>query len=439
MTSSRKTILLSITLVLGTLLSIVSTFHFRQDDIAPATAIASLPPVSVEKKVDEKPGFYFHSLVEGELKSGDSLSRSLNRCNISATVRQQVVSNLSSCLDFRRLRPNDKYRIYLDDKGGLLRCEYESGPLDSYSVTKNDDNFITKKDAVDLEVKAYMAEGQISTSLFDAFAKQNIKAPVIFAFADIFSSRIDFNTEIRKGDSFKVVFEKYFKSGQFVGFGNILYAQYKQQNGHSFEGHFFTPEGALGAFFDSEGRELGTSFLKSPVPMGRVTSSFTWRRKHPILGVVRPHLGIDLAAPIGTPVMAAADGKVIFIGRKGGFGRQVILSHPGGYKTHYGHLSRFPKGLKKGDIVTQKQIIGYVGSSGLSTGPHLDYRLQHHKQFLNPFAMNFKPKSVLKGDDLARFQSKITGLSRLIDSISSPDVLFVRHLQVQPDERLTLL
>ncbi len=433
MTVAKKNTLLFLTFALCVLLSLFASIPIDQDDITTASAIASLPPVEEKKPV------IFHRQLSGELQSGDTLSRALKRHDISATVHRQIITSLSKCLDFKQLRPQDKYRIYLDEQDELVRCEYESGPLTLFSVTRNEDSFIAEQDAINIDVKVFKAEGVVSSSLFSAFSEQNLKAKLIYAFADIFSSRLDFNTELKKGDEFKLIYEKYFKDGKFVGFGNILYASYTQKDGLTHEGYYYSSDKTAGAHFDTNGQELGTSFIKSPVPMGRLTSKFSWNRKHPILGVVRPHLGVDLAAPIGTPIMAAADGKVVFVGRKGGFGRHIILSHAAGYRTHYGHLSRYRKGLKKGAIVKQKQIIGYVGSSGLSTGPHLDYRLEHAGQFLNPFSQKFKPKSVLTGDELARFQQQTTTLAGFIHSPTPNDILYVRQLTVQPDEKITIL
>lgn len=433
MTVAKKTILLCLTISLFVLLTLFAFVNIDQEDIATGTAIASMPPV------EEKQPIIFHSQLSGELQSGDTLGQALKRHDISSTVRGQILTNLSKCLDFKQLRPQDKYRIFLDEQGELVRCEYESGPLTLFSVTRSEDSFIAEQDAITIDVKVFQAEGVISSSLFSAFADHNLKAKLIYAFADIFSSRLDFNTELKKGDDFKLIYEKYFKDGKFVGFGNILYASYRQKGGLTHEGYYYNSDKTPGAHFDTNGQELGTSFIKSPVPMGRLTSKFSWNRKHPILGVVRPHLGVDLAAPIGTPIMAAADGKVEFVGRKGGFGRHIILSHASVYKTHYGHLSRYRKGLKKGSIVKQKQIIGYVGSSGLSTGPHLDYRLEHAGEFLNPFSQKFKPKSVLTGVELVGFRQQTTTFAAYINSQTPNDILYVRHMTVQPDEKLTIL
>ncbi|MBI5558800.1 MAG: M23 family metallopeptidase [Deltaproteobacteria bacterium] len=440
MTTLKKIILLAIPLAFCTFLalgSIPSTD--RQSDLTSANAIASVPPEPPAQENNKTNQDSFHTMVEGELRSGDTLSRSLARYSIDPLVRQLILDNLSTCLDFKRLRPKDKYRVYLDDEGQLLRCEYESSPMESYSITRMADTFVAEKDTIDVDVNTCMIEGVISTSLFEAFSQQQLQPALIYAFADIFSSRMDFNTQTQKDDSFLIVFEKYYKDDQFIGYGNILYARYQQCSGEMYEGYFYRSEEKAGSFYDTEGRELGTSFIKSPVPLGKVTSNFNLRRIHPISGIIRPHLGVDFAAPAGTPVMATADGKVSFAGFQGGFGRQIVLTHAGGYKTYYGHLSRFSEDLQCGSAVNQKQVIGYVGSSGFSTGPHLDYRLQQHDKFYDPFSMEFQPKSVLQGEELARFQNDINVLTRLVGSTSLPGTLYVRHLVIEPDEQLTLL
>lgn len=440
MTTAKKIILLSTALSLVALFSIFVFTGQNSPVSSSETVAAAAPPQTVLNENADKIPEKSPTLVEGELQSGDTLSSSLTRYNIEPGVRQQILENLAGCLDFKKLRPKDKYRVFLDDEGQLLRCEYENGPLESYSVTKTAGTFVAQKDQVNVAIKTCVVEDSISSSLFDAFFNNELQAPLVYAFADIFSSRIDFNTETQKEDTFRIVFEKYFKDDQFVGYGNILYARYQQQDGEIHEGYFYRSDAsASGSYFDAQGAELGTSFIKSPVPLGRVTSKFSFSRLHPISGIMRPHLGVDLAAPSGTPVMATSDGKVSYVGFNGGFGRQVVISHSGGYQTFYGHLSRFSKGLKTGSAVKQKQIIGYVGSSGMSTGPHLDYRVQQLGKFYDPFAIEFRPKSVLRGEKLARFKNNITVLSSLLESASEPEILYVRYMVLKPDEQLTML
>ncbi len=378
--------------------------------------------------------------IAGKLHAGDTLSASFKRHHINDELRLQIIRALEGHLDFRDLRPNDHYSITLDDKGDLIKCVYESGPLTIYTITRTPEGFQTEQLQIPLACQTVKISGTIQGSLFSAFMQYDEDPKLIYAFADIFASQIDFNTETRNGDRFNIVFEKYYKDDQFVGYGKILVAKYETIDGDSFEGFYYSSENTPGSYFDAMGRELGSSFIRSPVPMGRVTSGFTFHRKHPISGVVRPHLGVDLAAPTGTPVMAVADGRVTFANWNGGYGKQVILRHANGYKTYYGHLSRFAKGITPGVRVKQKQIIGYIGSTGVATGPHLDYRIQYNATFKNPFAMKFKPKSILEGKELKLFTHARAVLADLMLSLEEDHkVIQVKDVTITPETEISFL
>lgn len=402
----------------------------------PRTATECLAPESAPSS-----SFIKFTAINGEILSGDNLNTSLERLHISSELRSQIIGALTGCMDFRRLRPHDTYSILLDDQKELVNFRYESGPLDIYTITRAEDNSLAaSKLAIPLECRTVKLSGVINSSLCNAFLEQGEEPSLLYVFADIFASKIDFNTETRQNDSFSLIVEKYFKDDEFVRYGRILYAGYERQNGKILEGfHYASGPGHEGSYFDKDGIELGANFIRSPVPVGRLSSRFSFRRKHPITGRVQPHLGIDLAAPIGTPVMAAADGRVRFLGTRGGFGKQVILEHNGGYRTYYGHLSRFKKGIRKGRQVKQKEIIGYVGSTGVSTGPHLDYRVQHLGVYKNPFSIEFQPKSVLRGEKIALFREAI---KPYIEMAAHPDehkILFVKHVSLTPENNLVFL
>ncbi|MDH3393323.1 MAG: peptidoglycan DD-metalloendopeptidase family protein [Desulfobulbaceae bacterium] len=402
-------------------------------DLSPAaTANASVPDAITALQQTE---------LHGELQQGDTFSTSMKRLLLPDQVVTQVLTNMKGCLDYRRLRPGDRYSVVYDENNNLIRCNYESGPLDVYALERTSSGFVAEKLAVPVECHTERITGRIDKSLFASFSSYQVDSSLIYSFADIFASRIDFNTETRKGDRFSLLFEKYYKAGMFIGYGRILMARYERSNtGEVLEGFRYGDDnGVGGSYYDRSGEDLGSAFIRSPVPVGRISSKFTLRRKHPILGVVRPHLGVDLAAPIGTPIMAAADGKVLFVGRKGGFGKQVILKHSNGYSTYYGHLSRFKPGMKRGRLVKQKEIIGYVGSTGMSTGPHLDYRLAQNNIFMNPFSMKFKPKSRISKSELTAYREQINNLAGLLDLATDKRVLQVRQLLVQPDQRIALL
>jgi len=377
--------------------------------------------------------------IEGELHQGDTLSKSFQRYGVPSQAKAMIIENLRQMVDFKKLRPGNRYSIKVDDKEELLKCVFEVSPLESYTLVHTNDGYRIARDKKFLESKKLKISGSVNSTLFEGFPA-DIKTPkLVYAFADIFSSRIDFNTETRVGDRFSLIVEEYYLFGKFIGYGPILAGKYERSNGELFEAFRYNSDGKSDSYFDRDGRELGSSFLRSPVTIGRVSSRFSWRRKHPILGVIRQHLGVDLAAPIGTPVMAAADGRVTFVGTKGGFGKQIILAHGNEYRTHYGHLSRFKKGLKVGQRVKQKEIIGYVGSTGLSTGPHLDYRVQQNGTFKNPFSLKFRPKSVLQDEKLAKLRENISPLVAELYAESPNSILETVKLVVEKDQHIAFL
>lgn len=379
--------------------------------------------------------------IFGSLRPGDSLSASFRRYQIPESVSQQVIAALRGTIDFRDLRPHDRYSLRFDNQGALQEGTYESGPLNVHRITRQQDgSFSAERVSVPLERRMAKVSGEVSESLYDAFISSQEEPRLLYSFADIFASRIDFNTETQIGDRFSMVFEKYYKGGEFVGYGKILMAEYDRKDEEPLAGYYYaTSSGENGSFFDRNGEELGTSFVRSPVPMARVSSTFSFKRLHPVLGIFRPHLGVDLAAPSGTPIMAAADGKVVDLGWNGGYGRQIVIDHGGGYRTHYGHLARFRSGLNEGSRVKQKEIIGYVGSTGISTGPHLDYRMEVNRRFVNPFAMKFRPRSVLQGQELARFRQQQDVMARLSHALDDPRVVMVNSVTITPESKFTFL
>ena len=233
---------------------------------------------------------------------------------------------------------------------------------------------------------------------------------VALELSDIFGSDIDFYTDLRKGDKLRVVFEKKFLNGRFYGYGEILAAEFKNQ-GRVFLAYRFTyPDTGKADFFDGEGNSLRKEFLKSPMKFARITSRFSLSRLHPIRKIYRPHYGVDYAAPIGSPVQATADGTVTQAGMNGAAGRMIKISHKNSYETMYLHLSGLAAGIRAGAKVDAKQVIGYVGSSGESTGPHLDYRILYHGSFVNPSGWKFRPAEPLRKEFLAPFKAEVEKL-----------------------------
>lgn len=378
--------------------------------------------------------------IVGEIRPGDSLSSSFRSNGVDEEVRESVITAFDGVVDFREMKPKDRYTLTLDDDGSLIKCLYESGPLEVHTIERTAEGCLTaKKLDVTLDRRTVKLRGKIESSLFAALSGFQEDPKLIYTFADIFASKIDFNTETRFGDTFELVVEKYYKNDQFVGYGKILVARYNSKEVGPLEGFYFDQGGEKTAYFDHRGYELGESFIRSPIPMARVTSGFTYNRRHPVLDIVRPHLGIDLAAPMGTPIMASSDGRVKFAGWKGGYGKQIILDHGGGFQTYYGHLSGFAKNITDGARVQQKQIIGYVGSTGMSTGPHLDYRMAQNGSFTNPFNVKFRPRSQLAGAQLVVFRQELQSLTQLASSLDDPKVVVVKNVVVTPDNPISML
>ncbi|MFH1020484.1 MAG: M23 family metallopeptidase [Pseudomonadota bacterium] len=431
------------------LIIFLNTSHFLTMGVSLALVVAFFlyavdgqPIKRADPYASEETGDFLPNVREivGEIRSGDSLSSSFRSNGVEEEVRESVITAFDGLVNFREMKPNDRYTLTLDDDGSLVKCLYESGPLDVHAIERTPEGSLkAKKLDVALDCRTVKLRGRIESSLFAALSAFKEDPKLIYSFADIFASKIDFNTETRFGDTFELVFEKYYKNNQFVGYGKILVARYNSKEVGPLEGFYFEQGGNETAYFDHRGYELGESFIRSPIPMARVSSGFTYHRRHPVLDIVRPHLGIDLAAPMGTPIMASSDGRVKSAGWKGGFGKQVILDHGGGYQTYYGHLSGFAKNITAGAKVRQKQIIGYVGATGIATGPHLDYRMAKNGVFTNPFNVKFRPRSQLAGTQLVLFRQDLQTLTQLACSLDDPKIVVVKNVVVTPENPISML
>jgi murein DD-endopeptidase MepM/ murein hydrolase activator NlpD len=245
------------------------------------------------------------------------------------------------------------------------------------------DNFVASVEEVPLQRHLVTAEGRIDSSLFAAGSSAGLRDATIMELAEIFRWDVDFVLDLRAGDSFTLVYEQIEKEGQLVGDGDILAAEFIN-GGRSFRAIRYVNAEGRADFYTPEGASLRKAFLKAPVQFSRISSVFNPSRKHPVLNTIRAHRGIDYAAPRGTPIRSAGAGRVQFRGVKGGFGNVVEVAHSGGVVTRYGHMSRFASGLSRGQKVDQGQVIGYVGSTGLATGPHLHFEYIERGVYLDP-------------------------------------------------------
>ncbi len=308
---------------------------------------------------------------------------------IHRDVAARIVQAFRSHLDFRRLKPGEALEFHHDASGTVTKVVYRQSPVDIVEAWREGDVWTASRRDVPVDRRVVLVAGTLEGNLFDSMEGLGEQPQLVMDFAEIFAWDFDFASDSQPGDRFRMLVEKVYTGEQFVKYGRILAAEYESEGKTHTGIHFRDKEG--GGYYTPAGESLRRAFLKSPLEFTRISSRYSYGRRHPILGGVRPHLAVDYAAPHGTPVWAVADGTVEFAGWKGGNGNTVILRHRANFKTMYNHLSRFGKGIRAGAKVMQRQAIGYVGSTGLSTGPHLDYRIIKDGRFVNPLKETFLP------------------------------------------------
>ena len=331
-----------------------------------------------------------NNIISGSIQSGQSFYSVLSDHGFSPASIARFVEAYNPVFNCRKISPEDTYEIITDDQNKLVQLTIKTDPVTIYQLCQEKEGLVASKQEISLDKNISAIAGTIENSLFKAVAAVGEKDLLAIAFADIFAWDIDFRHDLRQGDKFKIIFEKLYHGDTFVQNGKILAAEYISRQ-KTYQAVFFKdPEGTQD-YYTPEGNSLRRSFLRSPLRFSRISSGYSHRRFHPILKRYKPHLGIDFAAPSGTPVWSVADGVVIKKGWKNGNGNMVTIRHPNGYETMYNHLSRYGKGIKVGNPVKQKDVIGYVGTTGLSTGPHLDYRMKKNGSFINPLKKKFPP------------------------------------------------
>lgn len=341
-------------------------------------------------------------------QSGDVFSKTFDQTKLSSQEAAEILSELKKHVNINRCRPNDFYEITYstdtDREQTWTNFKYFPEGKHFYSINKSTDNILSSE-KLELETtsQTYEVSGYIENSLWESMYSQGIRPAVIMAYADVFAWQIDFVTGCRQGDKFKLIYEiKTLEKKGTVLSSTIVAAQYFTDT-NSYTAIRFEDSKGYEGYYDPDGKSVQSAFLKAPLQFKRISSYFTKKRFHPILKRYRAHEGIDYAAPIGTPVSVIGDGIVKKAQYSGGYGNLVIVKHPNGYETYYGHLSKYGKGVKKGARVKQGQVIGYVGSTGLSTGPHLDFRINKNGVFFDYLKMKMPSAKVLKGKDKEDF------------------------------------
>jgi murein DD-endopeptidase MepM/ murein hydrolase activator NlpD len=344
-----------------------------------------------------------------------SLHASLLKADISVEQITSLLGELGNVLDLKKLLPGESYELVTDEQDSLRMLRYCKAPGEVFVVEPVEDGLTVFQENIPLTKVVRKIEGTVDVSLYDAVCASGGDAELAVMLSDIFAWDVDFFTDPRKGDKFSFIVEQYMRGGHPRGYIRILAASYNGAEISKDAYTYCTSDGKMG-YFDSEGNSLRRAFLRSPLNYRRISSYFSLSRFHPILKRFRPHLGIDYAASYGTPIVTIGDGVVEYAGWKGGFGRFVSIRHNSTYTTTYGHLSGFGKGIRRGARVSQGQVIGYVGASGLATGPHLDFRIRQGNTYINflriaPPSLASVPKA-----EMAAFD---TGKGLLVQAMNS--------------------
>lgn len=310
------------------------------------------------------------------IRRGDTIAAILNRLDVSNQDSTDFLQAARGSRAMRQLKPGQTVYAQTTADGELLTLRYFFGNEELFLMEKTDDAFKMTEQPVELDTRIHMKSGEINSSLFAATDNAGIPNNIAMQLTEIFASEIDFYRDLRQGDRFTVVYETFANdNGKRAKTGRVLAAEFVNK-GKSHQAIYFKASNGADGYYTPEGESLRKAFLLSPLTFSRVSSGFTNARFHPILKEWRAHKGIDYAAPTGTPVKATASGIVAFSGSQKGYGNLVVLKHNGKYETAYGHLSRFASGMSKGKRISQGDVIGYVGSTGMATGPHLHYELR---------------------------------------------------------------
>jgi murein DD-endopeptidase MepM/ murein hydrolase activator NlpD len=309
------------------------------------------------------------------IQRGDTLGSLLERLEVDDSAAFAFLRATREARTLSQLVPGRSVRAETDAEGRLLSLRYVAPDQTLLEVTREGDSFRVREAPAPVEVRVTVKSGEIRNSLFGATDAAGVPDAIAIQMAEIFSSDIDFHLDLRKGDRFTVVYETLHHDGEPVRTGRVLAAEFVNA-GRTYQAVYFRDHAGHEGYYTPDGRSLRKAFLRSPLEFSRITSGFSLARFHPVLQTWRAHKGVDYAAPTGTPVRAVADGKVAFAGRQGGYGNLIVLQHQGNISTAYGHLSGFAKGIRQGARVSQGQTIGYVGATGLATGPHLHYEFR---------------------------------------------------------------
>ena len=354
--------------------------------------------------------------LEEKVSSGDSLALIFSRLGLSAKLLHQITHSSKEAEELTSIKPGESVRVKLGDDSQLQELIYQPNAIETMHITPDGDSFKVENQVKQVEKRLGYVSDSIVSSFYLSAQKAGLSDALIMDLATIFGWDIDFALEIRKGDRFTVVYEEEFLNGNRFGNGKIIAAEFVNR-GKAYRAIRYEKDDGEYDYYSPDGKSMRKAFLRAPVDFRRISSHFAKQRWHPVLGKKRPHRGVDYAAAIGTPIKAAGDGKVIFRGIKGGYGRAIIIKHGSQYSTLYGHMSKFNGSVHNGSKVKQGQIIGYVGQSGLATGPHLHYEFRINGVHKNPETVKLPASKPLESRYMSDFLKKSGRLTATLDLV----------------------
>ncbi|KJH81697.1 peptidase M23 [Pseudomonas fluorescens] len=375
------------------------------EDTVQAAAQAEAPAAAEKKGPDHR---------EVIVAKGDTLSTLFEKVGLPSTSVHEVLASDKQAKQFTQLQRGQKLEFELNPEGQLTNLHTKLSDLESITLTKNDKGYVFNRITAKPTVRSAYAHGVINSSLSQSAARAGLSHSLTMDMASVFGYDIDFAQDIRQGDEFDVIYEQKVVNGKSVGNGPILSARFTNR-GKTYTAVRYTNKQGNSSYYTADGNSMRKAFIRTPVDFARISSKFSAGRKHPILNKIRAHKGVDYAAPRGTPIKAAGDGKVLLAGRRGGYGNTVIIQHGNTYRTLYGHMQGFAKGVKTGGSVKQGQVIGYIGTTGLSTGPHLHYEFQVNGVHVDPLGQKLPMADPIAKGERARFLAQSQPLMARMD------------------------
>ena len=382
---------------------LIKSFWPKDIDSAKEVQIITPPeePAPAEENTDPKKDY--DRVVEYEVSDGDIPAEVFSsQGNFNANDIEAILSCAKDVYDFTNIKIGQKIDFCFNQEDRATRVEYNKNTEDLIIIERNGDEFTARQEKINYDVSQEIARGTIDNFFYVDAMDAGIQEATVLEVGDVFAFDIDFTTEIQKDDEFVIIYEKRFLNGERATDGKILGAKFVN-SGTAYYAYYFDNNGN-GGYYDSEGRLLERQFLKAPLSYRYISSGFTGSRLNPITRIVSAHYQIDYAAPTGTPVVASANGTVTSAGWENGWGNMIRLRHDNGYTSHYGHLSAYAKGIRSGVHIDRGEVIGYVGSTGWSTGPHLDYGIKLNGVPVNPLDMDLPKGEPIKEEQRGAFE-----------------------------------